>query len=348
MSHRIVYIGIDVHARNCVVGSMDARGRFEGSHQIATCEKKLIDAIERIDGKTKHLCFEEGTLSQWLCQVLHPYVTDITIANPLQMKLISSNARKRDDLDVYHLCRLHRLGELKNVYHAETDDRAIFKSTMKQYLSIRKHVVSLKTKIKDKYRWYANIRCESSTIYQKKDRGTFLKQIQSRDVREGIERYYRLLDEASQALAETLNHGRRLGRRYPEIKEFLKIPGVGHYSALIFDAYIQTPYRFQTKSQLYRYCRLSVVDRSSDGKPLTYKRLDPSGNKELKAVSHIIFRGAISCKGDNEVKRFYHRCLKKHPNETHARLTTQRKLLSVMHGIWRKKEEYRPELFAGV
>jgi len=145
------------------------------------------------------------------------------------------------------------------------------------------------------------------------------------------------------ALEESL----RLGRRYPEIQEFKKIPGVGDVGALIFDAYIQTPHRFTEKSRLYRYCQLAVTDRSSDGKPLGFRRLDRAGNSELKAMSYRAFLGAMRVKRENEVRRFYEHSLQRTRNSTRARLNTQRKIISVMHGLWRKGEEYQASSFLG-
>ncbi|MBW2021245.1 MAG: IS110 family transposase [Deltaproteobacteria bacterium] len=69
------------------------------------------------------------------------------------------------------------------------------------------------------------------------------------------------------------------------MKEFKKIPGIGDILAHIFDAFIQTPDRFANKRQLWRYCRLGVTDRSSDGKQLGFKRLDRSGVSELKSLT---------------------------------------------------------------
>ena len=88
---------------------------------------------------------------------------------------------------------------------------------------------------------------------------------------------------------------------------------------------------------------MGVTDRTSDGKQLGYKRLDKAGNGELKALSHRAFMSAI--KSDNEVKRFYLKSLQATHNRVHARLNTQRKILSVMLSIWKKGQAYRPELF---
>ena len=98
-------------------------------------------------------------------------------------------------------------------------------------------------------------------------------------------------------------------------------------------------------NQLWKYCRLSITDRSSDGKPLGFKRLDSSGVSELKALSFRAYMAAM--KGDNEVKHFFLNSLKSTHNRKHARLNTQRKILTVMYSIWKKGEAYRPELFSG-
>ena len=132
-----------------------------------------------------------------------------------------------------------------------------------------------------------------------------------------------------------------------EIEEFKKIPGVGNIGALTFDAYIQTPDRFTKKSKLWRYCKLGITDRSSDDKPLGYKRLDRAGNSELKAMSYRAYLGAMRVKRKNEVRLFFEASLRRTHSTTKARLNTQRKIISVMHGVWIKKEGYRSELFLG-
>ena len=84
-------------------------------------------------------------------------------------------------------------------------------------------------------------------------------------------------------------------------------------------------------------------ERSSDGKPLGYKRLDRSGVGELKALSYRAWLSAI--KGANEVRQFYQQSLQRTHSRVHARLNTQRKIIAVMYGIWKKGQAYRPQQF---
>lgn len=347
MSMRKVYLAIDAHARHCVLGSMNSRGEFLQSWRFPTSEKELIHHVEAIDAGIKTLAIEEGPLAYWIAQTLRSYVFKIVISDPRETPLISRNAIKRDKVDVKNLCRLLRLGELKQVYHPEDDRRAIFKAAVQQYIDFRNQQTAIKNKIKAKYRSWGLHDVEGTRVYNPDNRQEYLKKINSSAVRHQLERLHRLLDFALDMQHSALKEAARLGRQYPEINEFMKMPGIGRIGALIFSAYIQTPDRFQRKQQLWRYCKLAVTDRSSDGKPLGFKRLDKAGNGELKAMSYRAFLSAMNKKEDNEVRQFYRGSLQRTRNHTRARLNTQRKILSVLHGAWRRKEGYRPELFLG-
>ena len=78
-------------------------------------------------------------------------------------------------------------------------------------------------------------------------------------------------------------------RQFAEVALLQTAPGVGIITACKFVAYLQTPKRFSNKRQLWRYCRLGVTRRESNGKRLSYPRLDRFGVGSLKDVSRKIF-----------------------------------------------------------
>ena len=347
MSMKRVYLAIDAHARHCVLGNMNSRGEFLRTWTFVTAETELIQHVKAIDARQKILAIEEGPLAFWIAQTLRPYVADIVISDPRENPLISRNAMKGDKVDVRSLCRLLRLGELKRVYHPEDDHRAVFKAAVQHYLDLRNQQTSIKQKIKAKYRSWGVPEVFGTALYHPEKVHDYLSKIPLPAIRNQLRRLYSVLGVTVDMQISALKEARRLAQRYPEIKEFMKVRGVGIIGALVFDAYIQTPHRFTRKSQLWRYCKLAVTDRSSDGKPLAYKRLDKAGNGELKAMTYRAFLGAMRNKDDNEVRQFYTASLDRTHNHTRARLNTQRKILSVLHGVWRRKEAYRPELFLG-
>jgi len=51
---------------------MTPRGKRIGSHVVETNARCLIEAVRQIP-QPRYICLEEGTLSEWLCEVLSPH-----------------------------------------------------------------------------------------------------------------------------------------------------------------------------------------------------------------------------------------------------------------------------------
>jgi transposase len=338
----IAYLAMDVHARSCTLGNMEENGNFKGNLKFSTSENGVIRALKSVKAEQKYLTMEEGPLSYWAAQVACPYVTKVLICDPRENALIFKSPNKKDRVDTRQLCRLLRLGELKKVYHPEDDHRAIFKAAAQHYLDLRDQLVRLKQKIKAMYRHWGIINVFTTSVYSSSGREPYLAQVKHLPIRHQLLRLYHLLDETEAMRTSALKAMKQLGRKYPEIQEFQKIPGIADINAHVFDAFIQTPHRFAKKSRVWKYCRLSITDRSSDGKPLGFQRIDRSGVSELKALSYRAFLAAM--RGDNEIKRFFLDSLKRTYDHKHARLNTQRKILTVMYSIWKKGAAYRAEL----
>lgn len=342
---RIAYLAMDLHARNCMLGQMDDDGSFGGNVEFPTSENNIIHALKSVKAKEKYLTIEAGPLTYWAAQVANPYVSQVIVCDPRENALIYKSPYKKDKVDTRNLCRLLRLGELKHVYQPENDDRAIFKAAAQHYLDLRSQLIRLKQKVKATYRHWGVINVFTGTVYSSSSRDKYLEQVKHRPIRRQLKRLYYLMDQTDAMRKSASKSMKQLGRNYAEIREFVKIPGIGDISAHVFDAFIQTPHRFAQKSRLWKYCRLSITDRSSDGKPLGFQRIDQSGVGELKALSYRAFMAAM--RGDNEVKRFYLDSLKRTHSRKHARLNTQRKILSAMYSLWKKGNAYQPELFTG-
>ncbi len=346
MSKSIAYIAIDAHARNCVLGWRNGRGEFQGFERFETSEKELVERVGQVPADGKIVTVEESTLAAWVARTLHPRVQQMVVCNPRDNPSVHQAAFKNDGRDTEELSRLLWLGQLKGVYHPQDDSRAVFKSLVRQYLELRDTQVRLKLQLKAKYHLWGITQVSGTLrVYSTEERQQYLSAIGEPLVQQQIRRLYALLDTALEQQREAYREMLACGKRYPEIAEFMKIPGVGPVGSHVFDAFIQTPTRFPDKPTLWRYCQLAVTDRSSDNKPLGFRRLDKHGNPELKTVSYWAWKGAVRIRSRNEVKSFYAASLQRTHDKTHARLNTQRKIIATMWAIWRKGEDYRPELF---
>lgn len=341
---KIAYLAMDLHARNLTLGQMNERGSFIRNIDLPTSEKNIISAVNSVKAKRKYLTIEQGPLTYWAAQVAAPHVDKVIPCDPRANALIYKNPYKKDKVDTKNLCRLLRLGELHHVYQPQDDNRAIFKAAALHYVDIRNQLTRIKQKTKAMYRQWGIIDIFTDSVYSHSGRDHYLGQIKQIPIRNQLLRLYYLMDRTENMRKAALKALKELGHKYPEIIQFMKIPGIGDIHAHLFDAFIQTPHRFAKTSQLWKYCRLSITDRSSDGKPLGYQRIDRAGIGELKALSYRAFVAAM--KGENEVKRFYHQSLQRTYNRKHARLNTQRKILATLYVIWKKGVTYRPELFS--
>jgi len=338
-------VAIDVHARNCVMGWRNGRGQWQSAERFETAEKALLAHLAKIPADVKIVTVEESTLAAWVARTLHPVASQVIVCDPRCNASVHRDAFKNDGRDVEELSRLLWLGQLKGVYHPQEDSRAVFKALVQQYLDLRDTQVRLKQQLKAKYHLWGVTEVEGSRVYSPDERERYLALVADASVRHQLRRQYILLDAALQQEADAYREMLACGQRYPEIAQFERIPGVGPVGAHVFDAFIQTPERFPDKPTLWRYCRLAVTERSSDNKPLGFRRLDRQGNPELKALSYWAWRGALITHAANEVKQFYQASLARTQHRAHARLNTQRKIIATMWALWKKGDEYRAERF---
>lgn len=339
------YLGLDLHATTSTLGIMDDKGAYLGHQQFPTAESELIPRLVSINARKKILALEAGSLSRWAARTASPYVDQVLVCDARQNRLISRNAHKSDAADAYNLCRLLRLDELHEVYLAVEDHRAVFKASALYYLDVRSQQVALKQKIKAQFRRWGVLRVEGYSLYSHDGRQAYLARLAQPIIVEQLRGLYQMLDTALATQKKAKAQMLRQSRRYREIAEFIKMPGIGPIGACLFDAFLQTPHRFQTKQKLWRYCGLGIRSRSSDGKPLGYEQLDPSGRSELKAVSYRAWLSAL--RSDNEVHAFFEGSLQRTGDRTHARLNTQRKILTALWALWKHQRAYSPTKFLG-
>ena len=343
--HETLYLDLDAHTQTCVLTAIDQSGERVSATEFSTSEPVLINEVTRLQGRFKYLALEGSSLAGWVAGVLRPHVTNLIVCNPFHNALISQSNRKDDFTDSYKLARLLRLGELISVYHTDEDHRVDFKIAVQQYLSFVEHHKRIKLQIKAKYHQAGIFHLTGTKVLSKRTRDLYLNELSTKGRRKIIVNLYDHLDSLEQRRKTARTAMIELGQKYPEIQQFQRIPGIGVVGAHVFSGFIQSPDRFATKQKLWRYCKLGIRERSSAGKPLAFNRLDQSGVGILKAVSYQCWLSSQCTKEANEVCLFYEASLHRTGDKLHARLNTQRKVLTVLWTIWRKDVTYNPKLF---
>jgi transposase len=334
-------VGLDVGSRTCHVAALDSEGRSVRNLHFPTSEAQLVAAIADLPGAL-HVHLEASELAGWMRSILNGRVARVAISHATTNAWIAKDPRKRDSVDACKLAELLRVGRVHEVYYPDEAHRAVFKQLMQHYDDVVAQQVRLKRKIKARLRMHGVI-VRSKTVYSPCGRMGVLEHIESLAARQAIAQLYTLLDATRAAQREALLLLRRHARQYPEIGRFQAVPGIGFIGAARFSAYIQTPHRFSSKWKLWRYCRLGITDRSSDGKRRGPRRLDRNGHGRLKDLSRKAPIAALRTREDNAFKRAYQQTLDRTQNALHARLTTQRKILAVLRALWKGGTEYHDD-----
>lgn len=333
-----VYVGLDLGSTVCAAGAMDKGGRVLGKVEFPTSLQNLLECAKSIPGEV-HLMFEEGEMSGWAYRVLTPHVKRVVVCDPKRNAWICKDSVKSDTVDALKLAELLRTENYREVFHSRDEEMEAFKKAVQLQVEMGRKVAALKSQLKAQFRREGVI-CKDGSVYDPEGSEKALERVSNATVRKVILQNYSLLGQLEEAKKKAGSVVVSLSRGYPIISSLRKAPGMGPILSARFVACIQTPHRFRRRSKVWRYSRLGVTDRSSDGKPLERKRLDHAGNGILKDLSRKAFHAAMKTKESNLFQRTYRRSLKATGNAVHARLTTQRKILSVLWAMWRDGTEY--------
>jgi len=325
-----------------MIGYMNEDGQYLHHQQVDTTAQNLINEVVAIAAQRKSVTIEQSNMAFWAADQLSGYVDELIVCDPRHNALISRNESKNDRLDTMRLCKLLRLGELKAVWlPKQMGRRRVFYGQVKEYQRLVKTMSIHKRQLGDLLRHWGITRKTVAGDYR--DPKELLGAVGQDLVREEVAGKITFIQQIERAKNEQKKRMIETGSSFWEIPEFLRIPGIGLIGAHVFSGYIQTPHRFRRSKQLIQFCQLGVRSFTSDGKRVRRERLSKAGHGCLKNLAHIAWKSSQG--SDNEVSRYFQGQLARSGNEVHARLSTQRKILRVMWGLWKSHRPYDPDAF---
>lgn len=333
-----VYIGIDLAAKCCWGATRDERGELGSIEKFKTSEENLINYVRSQEGEAVVL-LEECDLAGWAQRILLAHAHKVAVCEPRANLYIHRDAVKTDKIDAKKLAEIAWMGNYKEVYHTQDEEIHHLHLAVKAYDRLVRKATAQKNQIKAKLRAEGVI-TEGARVFGKRGRQEVLASVSNPTVVEMISSDYRMLDFLLAEQAKAKRRFLRLGEEIPIVRALCEIPGVGPVGAARFCAYVKCPHRFSDRSKLWRYSRLGITSHETGGKAIRRQRLDRAGNGTLKDLSRKAFQAALRRRGDNLIKRAYQRTLESTSSEVHARLTTQRKILSIMWSMWREGRPY--------
>lgn len=327
-----IFVGLDLGSSHCHQTVINADGEFVSSRSIPTSEFHLRSAFAAL-GENVCVHLEASELAPWVYSIIAPLVKQVVVSHPRSIAWIGKDSVKDDAIDARKLAELLRLNQVHPVYYETLESRRHFKYLVTHYEQLTHDQARLKAKIKARLRTLGIIR-QDSNLFSKSGQSALLDSISQLPLKMMITQSFDVLNRLLEIQTAARLAMVEFSQQFPEIKLLQTAPGVGIITACKFVAYLQTPQRFSNKRQLWRYCRLGVTRRESNGKRLSYPRLDRSGVGSLKDVSRKIFEAALRTKKENRFKRVFEQSLAETKNQVHARLSTQRKILAVLRAMW--------------
>jgi hypothetical protein len=219
----------------------------------------------------------------------------------------------------------------------------------RSYLTIVKDLSRVMNRLKALYRSWA-IPCAGRDVYYTRHRSQWLEKIREAGPRHRAEHLYLQLDMLQhlrqQARRELLSEG----RKHSITAKLRQIPALGPIRSALAVALIQTPHRFRSKRQLWKYCGLALEtritgeyvyvhgERRRSKKQLSIRGLNKDHNHDLKGL----FKGAATRASviPGPFREFYQRSLAKGIKPTMVRLTLARKIAAITLTLWKKGENF--------
>jgi transposase len=340
------YIALDTHCEFCEMAVISGSGRVLKRQRCETAIPALAAALEAVR-RPRMLTFEEGPLADWLARNLRPHVERLIVCEPRRNALIAKDSDKDDPIDAERLAQLLRGGYLKEVYQAQSLDRAL----LKQHVSFYHDRV--RERVRQGHQLVAQLRrhgvfASIRKVVDPEERRRLWKQLPARKVLHGdldmVLRVYELLCEQEERLRGGLE---RLARREEPVRRFQEIPGFGWIRAVTFYVYVDTPCRFAGKSALWRYCGIGLERRHSGGGPMKV-RLAKAGNRRLK---NVLLGAATSAAvlGDNPfADKYKYWTQEKGLHPSTARRNVARCLANTLWSLWKTGSHYDPAEVWGV
>jgi transposase len=149
MSHKVKYIGMDVHKEAIVIAVLNDTGKLVMETMVETKASSILQFIHGLRGEL-HGTWEEGTWAAWLYDLLQPQVQQVVVCNPRRNALLKEGS-KSDKGDARKLADLLRTGMLRPVYHGENGLRTL-RELARSYQTISKDLTRVMNRLKALYR----------------------------------------------------------------------------------------------------------------------------------------------------------------------------------------------------
>ncbi len=336
----IHFIAFDVHCATTEMVAMTASGRITKRGHYPTTIPALVEAVQSVR-RPRNLTFEEGPLAGWLKRNLQRHVDELVVCEPRRNSLIAKDSEKDDPIDALKLAQLYRGGYVKPVHHPETLGRAVFKEHVIFYHKSVRERVRLVNQAIAQCRQHGVIVQESQLVSgEKRDKVLLLlpkNDLLHFDMKWLLHTYDAAVEREKACGKELV----RRARRIDEIRRFTELPGISWIRSATFYAFIDTPWRFKSKSALWKYMGIGL-DRKHSGQGRAQVKVTTGGSRQLKGIIMGAAITAITMGNNPFYQQYYRWTTEGGLSHQNARRNVARSEAATMWGMWKNQTAYDP------
>jgi transposase len=338
------FISMDAHCRTTDTWINTATGKLVGHDRTATTIPHLRQIVESVP-RPRYLTFEESSIAGWLYRGLKDLVDEIVVCDPKRNAHIARDGDKDDPIDAEKLNHLYRSGHLRKVHQSDSKDQAANKQLVGMYHNRVSHRTAEGSRLLALgKRW--GLLLTSSMLMETNARENLRKRFEQAQVPASMIGValdlwdgYELAVKHEEALHQNLC---RMVKDNLVMRRTAELPGYGPVRSATLITYWETPWRFKSKSALFKYNGIGLV-RKKSGDGYEFIRVEQECNRLLRCVVIGAAQHAINQKENLFAKR-HARWIQKGLSPGNARRNVARDQVATIWGMWKTNTAFDPSL----
>ena len=334
------FIGCDSHCPFCEIAVVNWNGDVVHRDRCDTTISALLEVIETVP-RPRQFVIEEGPLAGWLWRGLRHAVDRLVVSQPRRNRLICDEGDKDDPIDAEKLAQLLRGGFVKEVHQVESLERAVFKEQVALYHFRVRQRVRESLRLSSLFRQHGVMIREKAYVASSARPALLARLPEQATLREAVQLLWSAYDELVEQEEAWRKRLVELARQEEVVRRFEALPGIGWVRAATLYAYLDTPWRFRSKSALWKYLGIGL-ERERSGTGPEHVRVPLLTHRLLKSTILGAAQSAVA-QGNNPFADLYRRWCQNGLSSKLARRNVARAQSATLWGMWKNGSAYRPE-----
>jgi transposase len=338
------FITMDTHCRTTDVCIKTRCGKLVKREHLSTGIPQLRELIESVP-HPRRVAFEEGSMAGWLYRNLKGSADELMVCDPRRNAHVSKDGDKDDSIDAEKLNDLYRSGMLREVYQLDSAQKAAMKQVVGMYHDRVAHRVGEACRLLALgKRW--GVMLKRSELLGAPGKEQFKARLKAAGVPPQIQELAEELRESFEGAVEQeeslYTQVCQLAGKDSMMKRVTELPGYGPIRAATLISYLDTPWRFKSRSALWKYVGIGL-HREKSGHDLDLVYVEQSCNRLLRNVVIGAAQSAIEQK-ENVFAERYARWIKAGLSSRNARRNVARDQVTAVWGMWKSDKAFDASL----